>query len=394
MSIKNILIYNTNEPLPEQGGMERVTDLLARMLKEAGYSVYLLSKIPNRLGKQYSSPVPLYFLNKNENKDQFLKLIDELHIDCIIDQSEGEIVGKYGLFKYRPKELSYVALLAVQHSSTRAVLRNVALIYGKTGSGFARNLLAGMYNNTILNLRYLHFLWHAWRMHKNLDLNYDKTIMLSKSFINDFIHYYPSANREKLTAIPNPNTYDSCPTTKAEKRVLFVGRIVNKTKGVDKLLRIWSMIEEKHPEWILDIVGDGPDKGAMEEFTKKLGLNRVIFHGYNKPDMFYQRASIFCMTSIFEGFGMVLTEAMQHGVIPMAFDSYTAVRDIIDDGQSGFIVNPFDEKEYSEKLDWLMSDSKKMSEMSTEAIKKSHQFSKEAVLRQWRELLDSIPGYV
>lgn len=387
---KNILIYNYNEPFPKQGGMERVTDTLACELAGRGYQIYLMCKVPNRLGEGYNAPVPIYFVPDKQPQEFILSLLKELSIEVIIDQSEGGIVGPFGFFKERVKALRNVALLAVQHSSTHAVLRNVALIYGKHNKGFVGEFVNKIYNSIILPIKYQHFLHHARRVHHNLNKNYDRIITLSPAFIDEFILYCPHADRAKLVSIPDFNSYEMCKITTAQKYVLFVGRLYNHVKGVDKLLRIWSTIESQFPEWQLDIVGDGGDRVNLEAQAELLGLKRVVFHGFQNPTSFYERSRIFCMTSIFEGFGMVLTEAMQHGVVPIAFNSYASASDIIDDGINGLLITPFDESKYARKLIELMEDSSKCSRMSLSAIEKMDSFSIEKILKRWCEFIDSL----
>jgi glycosyltransferase involved in cell wall biosynthesis len=171
---------------------------------------------------------------------------------------------------------------------------------------------------------------------------------------------------------------------------LFVGRLRNCVKGGDKLLRIWNEVESLFPDWQLDIVGDGEDRGVLEMQADNLGLKHVTFHGFQNPALFYQRSRIFCMTSIYEGFGLVLTEAMQHGVVPMAFNSYRSVKDIIDDNINGILIKSFDEKEYADKLIGLMNDEEKYIEMSYAAMLKSAVFSKEIIVKKWCNLIENL----
>lgn len=122
---KHILLYNSNEPLPQQGGMERVTDLLAKALLNVGYEVTLLCKYSNRLGKTYNAPTDILYLPGNKDNRRFLEtLVIERNIYCIIDQTEGDIVGRFGIFRHREDFKSKVKLIAVQHNSTRAILDN------------------------------------------------------------------------------------------------------------------------------------------------------------------------------------------------------------------------------------------------------------------------------
>ena len=112
-----------------------------------------------------------------------------------------------------------------------------------------------------------------------------------------------------------------------ENTVLFVGRIDNRSKKIFTLLDIWENIDID--DWKLVIVGDGPDKKEVEKKANK--IKNIEMVGFKVPDEYYKKASIFCMTSIFEGFPMSLTEAMQNGCVPIIFGSFPAAYDIIKD---------------------------------------------------------------
>lgn len=318
-------------------------------------------------------------------------LVIERNIYCIIDQTEGDIVGRFGIFRHREDFKSKVKLIAVQHNSTRAILDNYNLAFAKDFTQTRWGTLKQFfYDNVFLKLKYYHSVCLTKRLYRDLNTNYDRIVTLSSSFIEDFCFYCPKADRIKLFTIPNFNTFESCELTTAQKHVLFVGRLRNCVKGVNKLLRIWNKVESSFADWQLDIVGDGEDRDVLEMQAQDLGLEHVTFHGFQNPAPFYQRSRIFCMTSIYEGFGMVLTEAMQHGVVPMAFNSYGSVTDIIDDDINGFLVKPFDEKEYADKLVVLMSNEDKYTKMSRAAMTKSVTFSKEIIVEKWCNLVENL----
>ena len=124
----SILIFNGNEPLPKQGGMERVTDSLARGLKDKGFNVILICKNKNRLGESYNAPVPLYFI-PNENSQNYIKqIVQENNITHIIDQGEGEIIGKFGYFKKRYPLFNDITMIAVQHNYAKAIIKNYKIL--------------------------------------------------------------------------------------------------------------------------------------------------------------------------------------------------------------------------------------------------------------------------
>lgn len=166
-----------------------------------------------------------------------------------------------------------------------------------------------------------------------------------------------------------------------------VGRLDNPSKGVDRLLRIWEKVEKTYPDWHLDIVGDGPDADMLKDSAQKLGLSRIAFHGFQNPEPYYSRASVFCMTSTFEGFGLVLVEAMQHGCVPVAFDSYPAVRDIISHGENGILVPPFQEEIYSNALTSLINNPGELEKFSRHSLVTSRNFSSSNLAARWAAIL-------
>lgn len=387
--MNNILIYNYDEPLPEQGGIERATDNLANELKKAGNEVNILCTKHNRLGKEYESNVPIYYIPNHEPQNFILQIIRDKEINIIIDQTEGGIVGPFGYFKERLDDLKNVLLIAVQHSSRRSVLKNIKLIYGRKSAGGFNSLGSVLYNATILKIRHLHFLYIARKVHKNLDMNYDRTVVLSPAFIDDFIHFYPKADKSKIRVIPNPNTYEKCIPSTLDKKCLYVGRLQNSTKGVDKLLHIWSQIEVKYTDWKLDIVGDGEDRLLLENFARQLGLKNVEFYGFQNPSKFYSNASILCMTSTYEGFPMVLNEAMAHGLVPIVYNTFAAASDIVENNDCGYLIEPFDENNYAHKLSLLMEYHETLLNLSKNAIEHSKLFSRDRIIKMWQNLFDS-----
>ena len=380
----SILIFNGNEPLPKQGGMERVTDSLARGLKDKGFNVILLCKNKNRLGERYTPPIPLYFIPKENSQNYIKQIIQENNITHIIDQGEGEIIGKFGYFKKRYPLFNDITMIAVQHSSAKAIIKNYKIALKKNFNNYIKQFI---YNNFIIHLKKIHSTLLIKKLYKDLNLNYDKIVTLSPSFIEDFVSFYKKTDRNKLISIPNMNSYDKTNNTQKENRVLFVGRLNSEIKGCDKLLRIWKEASTTIDDWHLDVVGDGPDRENLGKMAKDLNIKNCTFHGFCNPQPFYEKAQIFCMTSVFEGFGMVLTEAMQHSVIHMAFNSYSSVNDIITNNKDGYIISAFDEKEYADKLKNLIKNQDLRTKLATEAKISSERFSRDKVFDMWEKLI-------
>lgn len=392
--MSNIVIYLPNEPLGKQGGMERATHALAEMLRDAGHAVLLLCREKNRLGETYYPPVPLTFLpsglSRREEQEYLLKLLREEKTEVLIDQTEGGITGRWGIFRKRYQmEADSLRLIAVQHSSQYSSLRYYHLVHKRRGastfSGKFRNFL---FNALVLPLKRR----RAQRLQKSLfrDLaaNYDHIVTLSRGGMEEFRLLAPGTPAEKLAAIPNalPPLEDAPQAREKEKRVLFVGRLDNSVKGADRLLRIWARAGKAMPDWHLDIVGDGPDAASLKALAQELQLSNVSFEGFRNPEPYYRRSSILCLASTFEGFGLVLPEAMQHGCVPMAFNSYAAVRDLVIPDRTGILVPPFDEEEYARQLILLMQDTPLRAAMAQAGPRHASLFSPACIVREWNSL--------
>jgi glycosyltransferase involved in cell wall biosynthesis len=112
-------------------------------------------------------------------------------------------------------------------------------------------------------------------------------------------------------------------------------------------------------------------------------LDNITFYGYQDAQSFYESASIICLTSSYEGFGIALIEAMSRGAVPVAFNSYLSVTDIIDDKKTGFLVTPFDIEEYANILSGLMASHQLLQRCSVEAKKHSMKFNLSIIGKQW-----------
>ena len=121
-------------------------------------------------------------------------------------------------------------------------------------------------------------------------------------------------------------------------------------KRSDRLLEIWEKIYQEFPEWELKFVGDGELCSFMEKRIVRKKLPRVTIEGNKPSEPYYEESSILCLTSNYEGWGMVLTEAMQYGVVPVSFNSYHSVEDIIIPERNGMLVKPFDLNEYADSV--------------------------------------------
>jgi glycosyltransferase involved in cell wall biosynthesis len=178
-----------------------------------------------------------------------------------------------------------------------------------------------------------------------------------------------------------------------EKLIMYCGRIYNSTKRVDRLLRIWKFVQDEMPDWKLVIVGDGSDRPAVERQIRDQKIERVSITGWIADvASYYRRASVCCLTSQTESWGLTLTEAQVNGVIPVAFGCSAGVRSILEpSGVNGYIVPPYDEKKYADTLLHIahMAD-EQLLELRKNVVAKATEYSVDTVGTKWKDLFDSL----
>jgi len=237
---------------------------------------------------------------------------------------------------------------------------------------------------------------HLVRKYRGIYQSADKILLLSKAFIPAFASCANVPVDDKLIAINNaltfPDSIEKNLVCRKQKEALIVARLDEISKRLSRALKIWKKIEANPllSEWRLTIVGDGEDKYHYQTLAKRLKLKRVFFEGFQKPEAYYKRASIFIMTSAHEGFGLTLTEAHQMGVVPIVFDSFGAVHDIIESEYNGLIIPNGDIKKYAEQLAWLMQHDEERQAMAYNAVESSKWFYPSKIFSQWVQLLNTL----
>ena len=145
------------------------------------------------------------------------------------------------------------------------------------------------------------------------------------------------------------------------------------------------------PEWELVVVGGGGQEVVLKQFVQNNRLGNVRFEGYQKnTKAYFMSASVLAAPSRREGFPMVLLEAMSQGCVPVCFDSFSAVHDIVCDGRDGFVVPAFDERRFCDALRRLMTDSSLLSRCAGNAKESSRRFAPENVMPKWEALFDAL----
>lgn len=233
-------------------------------------------------------------------------------------------------------------------------------------------------------------LWHlqAPKRKKKIFAKLDTLVILSKKELSTWQSYHKDIRiiPNFLSQIPEQNA------NLKQKKILSIGRMDRgDPKGFFRLLELFKLVlaDENLRKWKLCIVGDGILKESLKARVKELGLcQNIEIKDFTKNiENEYLNASIYVMTSYFEGFGMVLAEASSYALPCIAFDVNAGPSDIIDDDKTGFLIEDKNLKAYAKKLSYLMKDENLRANFAKNAKQKAKEFSKEKIIKEWIELL-------
>lgn len=382
----NILFCTTYRVSEQKGGTERITARIAQALREKGHRCFSAYKA------EIAEELPLakWDGELNATNQSLEDYILDHHIDVLIIQKMTREVKQ--IYLIREKHHLQLKIISVLHFAPAYEEIEVSFRHAWDSLKTKCNLKSG--------LRFLLFpIYKVWYPQRNKALyrtvyKYsDKVVLLSERFIQEYMDYTGISNNDKFIAIPNALSYDEfLPIEKLKnkkKQALVVSRLVETPKRISYAIKAWAEIENDSElqEWILKIIGSGPAEDCYKALTQKLGIKRIEFCGRQQPKPYYEESSLFLMTSSYEGWGLTLTEAQQFGCVPIAFDSYSSIHDIITNGENGILVENNNIQLFTEKLKHLMKNKEMLNRMAKEAISSGHRFELETIIYLWIKLL-------
>lgn len=364
------------------GGMERVVTLKANYFADFyGYDVTII-------------------LTEGKGKPYFYPLSDKIKVVNL--DINFEKLWNCGLLKriliYLPKQYRYKRLLErelmrIRPDITVSMLRREINFINEIKDGSKK--IGEMHINRA-NFRKFEAEKHNFI--KNLFARFWSGSLVSHLKKLDRFVVLTEKDREAWTeldnveVIPNPSPFmPSQVSPLTEKRVIAVGRYSHE-KGFDLLLRAWAEVEKQCADWYLDIYGDG-DTTSYEKLMNELGIDkrRCRLNGRtNDVEKEYCQSGLFVLSSRFEGFGMVIVEAMACGLPVVAFDCPWGPRSIIKDGEDGLLVKNGNPAALAQGLISLMQDDDKRNMMSSKAQIHVRRFAIDQIALQWKQLFDSL----
>ena len=265
------------------------------------------------------------------------------------------------------------APLASRLATLRSLLPQVKLI------GWIHNSFEALFGDTSLYIgpdRKRHYVYQFRKL--------DNVVLLCHHDAETYHQYDPAF---KPTVIYNPLTLEPGEKAKGDsKRFLAVGRFARQHKGFDLLIEAFHLFAQQDSEWKLDIVGEGVEEKMYRELISKYHLeDRVLIHPFtNRIQDYYSQAQVYVLSSRWEGFGLVLVEAMAHG-LPVVSSNLPTSKEIM--GDFGLYYKNGDINELAQRLedathiDWAAK--------SEEAINISQKFDVEHIVKQWKDLIET-----
>ena len=393
----NLLFLTEYDISPMQGGTEHITLALAEGLGQKGCNCYLAYGIDSKLVPSDSFAEKLKY-EKETAAESLAAFIHTKNIQAVICNLVNIHYKRWLMpLMYSLCQEAGIHMYACYHAMPGEELRGntfsfslYKLFHGAKPVPVCKDMILGVLPERITRLLFKSYIQKRYRLMYD---NCDRLVLLSSRFFEEFAELGGLRVDEKFVGMPNALTFDSFLSKQeiAFKKhdVMMLCRMDEKAKKISRALKIWKQIEERdsHADWTLTIVGGGPDLQYYKELASKLHLCRVSFEGRQEDALsYYKRASIFMMTSAYEGWGLTLTESQQMGVVPMAFASYSSLPDIITDGVNGFIIPDGRLDIYVSKLSYLMDHEKERQAIAEVAIDSCHRYELDKVCDMWLQL--------
>lgn len=389
-----IAICNVQEFNPTIGGIERVSVSLAYELVKNSVDVIFVSCRKSKYSKEYQLPAKQYFLPSSEdyaeeNVAEFARILQEECVDIILNQNSHSYL--FNKMCAATKAIVNIPMVSVYHFCPDMRIKsnknmvNFNFFSLKENIRYAINSVAVTWPFTLITM------WDQKRLFSHMVKVSDKVVLLSDNFKNSFSSIGKIKDDSKIMAINNMLSFEFKPITNWENKsneIVFVGRMAPQ-KNPYRVLEMWKKIQDSLPNWKLKMIGDGPFYNGMKRYSKKLRLKNIELLGFKDPRPYLEKAKILVMTSNYEGFPLVLTEAMQYGCVPVVFNSFESITDIISDNETGYLIKPFDINEIADAV-MRCCQNQNLRDIGIAANNSMKKLSSERIVSRWISLFNSL----
>ena len=377
--MKIVYIYSQ---LTISGGADRVLTDKANYLAEHGYDITIITE------SQMGRPVVFPLSPK-------VKLID-MGID--FDKQYGHNILYRGILYLRYirmyKEKLKKILLEIKPDIVITLMGRSLDFITSIQDG---SIKIGEAHTTKKHLRSYHLLEEKGGFHKYLAQHLRKKQIASATKLDALVLLTKQDAEDwndvtRTYVIPNAMSYIPAKSSSlTNKQAIMVGRY-NDAKGYEYITEAWETVHKRHPEWILNIYGSGEMHDDVERWIKERNLqNTMIMHEPTNHIMEkYTESSICVLSSRYEGFSLVIMEAMSCGVPCVSFDTPFGPRNIIADGEDGILVDYLNTEALADNICKVIEDDSFRKRLGTNAKKNIQRFSQDVIMQQWQDLFHSL----
>lgn len=361
------------------GGIEKcISSLANKFIDEYEIEIISTYKLSDNIPFFINPKVRIkYLMDYGPNKKELLRAIKKFNIKNIIKES----IKSLKILRLKKR----LMIEEIKNCNSDIIISTRDI----------HNMWVGKYaKKNILKIGWEH-------NHHNNNNKYIKKIIKSVSNLDYFIlvskelkKFYEKKVKPKCIYIPN--ALDEIPTVSSslnEKRIITVGRL-SKEKGYLDLIEIFSSVHKLYPDWVLEIIGDGPLKKTIQDKIDEKSLSKVVkIHGYqNKQyiNKMYEKSSIFVSTSYTESFGIVAIEAFSYGIPVVAFSSAQGLKEIIGNNWNGYLIENRDINKYIKKLCELIKNENRRIIMGRNAKKESIKYDGVENKKLWDEIFSNL----
>lgn len=372
--------------IPEAGGTERVTSLVAKGLTQLGHNCMGIMVFNRENGSiTYNGIVisDLYaFLTEHKVDVVINQIAYDIWLLSAFLQNGGDHWKKEGgriisCLHFDPNNPSFIQLLKSEEKLTTSqkisfLIHIILYPYYK----LKKERIEGHIYNFIYD--------HS-----------DLFVILSDKHKIYLKQVMRRMNYNKIISINNPPTFDEIisPQSLCKKQniILVCARMSEYHKRISIILKTWKRLQKKGltSDWQLKLVGDGPDIEHYKHYANIHKLQNIEFCGKQDPLPYYRKASILLLTSSAEGWGLTLTEALQNGVVPIVMNSSTVYTEIINDGFNGYLTPNGSIAKFTFRVQQLMNNPAILHNLQKNALISASQFSKAKILRKWLAALEN-----